>query len=206
MEMDLEAMSREAGIRAIWLLYKRGAWGYLEDLGMERGLAAPALAAFEAENLIGARLTKRQCSTLARLVPGLEEARRELQHAYALKYYDEQARQGARRRKSAIPTGPQANEVKEKKVAGGELKTYHAEVVTASVVDSDKQAKDLAFELSEQVKLIGGRVVVGMGRGEQYAILILIIPETEPLPEVPGLEWREVRSRQVPAVQDQGIR
>ncbi len=82
-------MEPEAGVRAIWLMYKRGKWGYLDDLGIERRLAESAFQRFEKTHVIGERLTKVQVSRLAKVIPGLVEAGRELRLAYALKHYSE---------------------------------------------------------------------------------------------------------------------
>lgn len=84
---DRAALEAEAGLRAMWLLLKRGKWGLLEDFGVERSLAEPAFLAFERENTVARRLTKVQCSKLAEMVPGLADAALELRLAYALKYY-----------------------------------------------------------------------------------------------------------------------
>jgi hypothetical protein len=86
---DKAALEPEAGIRALWLLYKRGKWGFLEDFGLIRKEAEPAFKAFEAENVIGTRLTKRQVRRLIEGVPGLKGAGVELRIAYALKFYSE---------------------------------------------------------------------------------------------------------------------
>ena len=87
-KFDQAALEPEAGVRAIWLLYKRGAWGYLEDFGMSRAEAEPVLRQFERENLITGRLSKAQCRHLLATVPGLAGAGVELRLAYALKFLD----------------------------------------------------------------------------------------------------------------------
>lgn len=90
MEYDKSFLEPEAGQRALWLLYRYGGWGYLEDLGMDRAVAEPVFARFDAENVVGKRLTRTQCRMLEKLVPGFKEARVELQLAYALRYYEEE--------------------------------------------------------------------------------------------------------------------
>jgi len=179
-EFDRNALEPEAGIRAIWLLYKRGQWGYLEDLGMDRAVAAPAFRAFEAENLIGPKLTKTQCRLLERMVPGLKSARVELRSAYVLKFY----------------------ELGKKKMR--QMKYYHGEVAASTIAKSDMHAESLAAELSERLQLVGGHVDVGR-RGDGYAVLILALPEDEPVPAVEGIEWKPVALRHVPLVPDWGI-
>ncbi len=82
-------MEPEAGVRAVWLLYKRGKWSYLEDFGIERSVAERAFQKFEATHVIGDRLTKVQVRRLARIVPGLLDAAREMRLAYALRFYSE---------------------------------------------------------------------------------------------------------------------
>ncbi len=90
MDYDKSFLEPEAGQRALWLLYRYGGWGYLEDLGMDRAVAEPVFARFDAENVVGKRLTRTQCRMLEKLVPGFKEARVELQLAYALRYYEEE--------------------------------------------------------------------------------------------------------------------
>jgi len=89
-DYDKSFLEPEAGQRALWLLYRYGGWGYLEDLGMDRAVAEPVFARFDAENVVGKRLTRTQCRMLEKLVPGFKEARVELQLAYALRYYEEE--------------------------------------------------------------------------------------------------------------------
>ncbi len=90
MDYDSSFLEPEAGQRALWLLYKYGGWGYLEDLGMDRAAAEPAFQAFDAGNVVGKRLTKTQCRMLEEQVPGFKDARVELQLAYILRYYSEE--------------------------------------------------------------------------------------------------------------------
>lgn len=88
----MAALEPEAGIRALFLLYKRGRWGELDDLGLPRHVIEPALRRFEAETLITDRLSKTQVATLLKTVPGLKEAGQELRLAYALLYIDREKR------------------------------------------------------------------------------------------------------------------
>ncbi len=93
MEYDKSFLEPEAGQRALWLLYRYGGWGYLEDLGMDRAVAEPVFARFDAENVVGKRLTRTQCRMLEELVPGFKDARVELQLAYILRYYEEASKE-----------------------------------------------------------------------------------------------------------------
>lgn len=83
---DRAALEADTGIRAIWLLYKRGKWGFLEDFGVERAVAERFFIQFERDYTVAGRLTKGQCR-LVEQFPGVAEAGRELRLAYALKYY-----------------------------------------------------------------------------------------------------------------------
>lgn len=85
---DRNLTEPEVGIRALWLLYKRGQWGALEDFGLVRSEAEPALRLFERRETVVTRPTKRQCRRLVAMVPGLEEAGKELRLAYILKQFD----------------------------------------------------------------------------------------------------------------------
>lgn len=87
--IDREILEPETGLRALWLLYKRGAWGYLEDFGLERSVVEPLFIRFESDNVVTSdRLTIAQCRKLVSAVPGSEFAAQELQLAYALKFID----------------------------------------------------------------------------------------------------------------------
>jgi hypothetical protein len=86
--LDREILKYETGIRALWLLYRRGQWGRLEDFGLDRKVAEPVFRKFENETLLGERLTRTQIRRLVAMVPGLKEAGTELRLAYALRYYD----------------------------------------------------------------------------------------------------------------------
>jgi hypothetical protein len=86
MRFDAEVLQSEVGVRAIWLLYKRGAWGKLEDFGIKRSETEPLLVKFENEYIPGERLSMPQVHRLMKLVPGLEEAGREMRLSYALQY------------------------------------------------------------------------------------------------------------------------
>lgn len=101
MDYDSSFLEPEAGQRALWLLYRYGAWGYLEDLGMNREKAEPAFHAFDAANVVSKRLTRVQCRQLEESVPGFKEARIELQLAYALRIYEEQDKKGAKKNGSS---------------------------------------------------------------------------------------------------------
>lgn len=98
---DREALETEAGVRALWLLYKWGRWDYLEDFGLDRAEAEGAFVAFDAENITENRpgrhpLTRKQCRVLLGQVPGLAEAGKELRLAYALLFFDERTIKGVR--------------------------------------------------------------------------------------------------------------
>lgn len=85
---DMDALSDRAGMRAVWLLYQSGRWDYLEDLGLSREKLEPVLLRFQ----YGRVLTVRQIQQLKKKVPELLEASRELRLAYALKFYDKNAK------------------------------------------------------------------------------------------------------------------
>jgi hypothetical protein len=87
---DTEALKPEAGVRALWLLYRRGQWGLLEDSGLHRENIEPIFSAFSADNIIGPRLTKAQVRRLVALTPGLEEASIHLRIDYALHWYEKE--------------------------------------------------------------------------------------------------------------------
>lgn len=91
---DALALEPEAGIRALWMLWKRGAWGSLSDFGVDRGVAEPLLVKFEDKHVVVGRLTKAQTRQLEREIPGMKEAGMELRLAYALRFIDE-AKEGA---------------------------------------------------------------------------------------------------------------
>ncbi len=86
---DREALRPEAGVRAIWILYKRGAWGLLEDIGIDRNQTESIFRKFEDDHLVSERLTKAQVRTLLTIIPGLKGASTELRVNYALVYYEE---------------------------------------------------------------------------------------------------------------------
>lgn len=79
-------METEAGVRAVWLLYRRGKWSYLEDFGIDRRVAEREFHRFEQTHVIGDRLTKVQVRRLAMVIPGLAEAGVELRLAYILRF------------------------------------------------------------------------------------------------------------------------
>lgn len=85
-DFDQELLKYETGIRAVWLLYRWGKWGWLEDLGIIRQEVEPAFEEMETR-VIRDRLTRLQVDRFA-MIPGVREAARELQLAYALKFYD----------------------------------------------------------------------------------------------------------------------
>jgi hypothetical protein len=95
-KFDEKMLSDHVAVGAIWLLYKWGRWGALEDIGLEREKVEPLFKQFEATNVTNTKpgkqpLTKKQAQALEKLVPGLTEARIELQLAYMLKLVDEGA-------------------------------------------------------------------------------------------------------------------
>lgn len=86
---DPKVMEPDTGLRAVWLLYKKDQWGYLEDFGLERAVAEPQFQRFERDNVVtGDHLNSSQCRKLKSAVPGSEYAAKELQLAYALKFID----------------------------------------------------------------------------------------------------------------------
>lgn len=84
----------ETGVQAVWLLYKWGRWGYLEDLGVERREVEDGLRQFEVDNVVSDHLTRAQAKRLAKKLPVLQGASVELRLAYALKQIDEGVRIG----------------------------------------------------------------------------------------------------------------
>lgn len=92
-EFDKEAVKPESGVRAIWLLYKRGQWGALADFGLEREKVEPLFKRFESDRALLSQpgrhaLTIKQCRALVKLVPEVGAAAKELRLAYYLKFYD----------------------------------------------------------------------------------------------------------------------
>jgi phage tail protein X len=85
---DMEALTPETGVRAIWLLYERGQWGMLEDFGLHRAATKPIFDAYAANNVVGTRLTRVQVRELIAATPGLAEISFQLRQAYALQFYD----------------------------------------------------------------------------------------------------------------------
>lgn len=86
---DMNALSDRAGMRAIWLLYHRGQWEHLEDIGVDRSRVEPKLKRFKH---YGELLTPRQVAQVEKYVPEFVEASKELRLAYALKRLDEKTR------------------------------------------------------------------------------------------------------------------
>ena len=186
---DATVMQPETAIRAIWLLYKRGRWGHLEDFGIERKTAEPLFKRFEQTNIIGDRLTKAQTKALAALVPGLEEAGKEMRLAYVLTFYERRRkRQSMRHYLGEVPI----------------------EVVDGRIPDSDKKAEQLVAKAAEDIIKLGGSVNVGRTFGEGPACVIVTLPDDIRLaPEEffpgEGIEFQQVGVKVVPAVEDQGI-
>ena len=88
-KFDKRATEAIAGVRAVWLLYKRGRWSYLEDFGVERDKVEPVLRTFEATHVINNdRLTTAQAKRLVKLVPEVADAGKELRLAYVLRFVD----------------------------------------------------------------------------------------------------------------------
>jgi len=83
---DREAVAEDAGVRAVWLLYRRGKWGFLEDFGIERRTAEREFKKFEATHVLGDRLTRVQIRRLAKVIPGLVDAVVELRLAYIFRF------------------------------------------------------------------------------------------------------------------------
>jgi hypothetical protein len=93
-KFDEKMLSAQVGVGAVWLLYKWGRWGALEDFGLEREKVEPLFKQFDATNATNTKpgkhpLTKKQAQALEQVVPELTEARKELQLAYMLKLVDE---------------------------------------------------------------------------------------------------------------------
>jgi hypothetical protein len=183
-KFDRKLTRRDIGVRAVWLLYKRGKWGYLEDFGIDRAVAGPAFERFEAENAVGRRLTKSQVKKLAK-IPGVLEAGMELRLAYTLKSYS-QAR-GAK----------------------AMTRYYHGEVHAENVAVSDQVAERVAKEYAGQVTDLKGTITVGRNFGDAPAVLIVTLPDdvtVDPGELVPGVTFTQVFASQVPQVEDRGIR
>jgi hypothetical protein len=83
---DPNVLSPETGVRAVWMMYRRGQWDRLEDFGIERAKIEPLLDKFDYEYIPGERLTNSQARRVAELVPEIAGAGVELRLAYALQY------------------------------------------------------------------------------------------------------------------------
>ncbi len=86
---DPDVLSPEAGVRAVWIMYRRGQWNRLEDFGLERATVEPLLDKFDYDYIPGERLTASQARRVAELIPDVGEAGVELRLAYALGYQKE---------------------------------------------------------------------------------------------------------------------
>lgn len=176
----MNALSALAGMRAIWLLYLRGRWDLLEDLGIDRNRLEPALKQFN----YGDPLTIRQAQQLYKKVPELVEASRELRLAYALKQLDRP--RGPRRRKQM-----------------SDMVIYHAEVSSAV------EAADAVKFHTQEIQAAGGTIEAGFGRGQSGAIVMVKLPaslQVDPANLLPGsgLRFGRVRAMVVPFPQNMG--
>lgn len=88
-QVDMNALSSLAGMRAVWLLYQTGKWEHLEDLGVDRAKVEPVLKGLRYDR----RLTPQQAQQLQKKVPALVAASKELRLAYALKQMERKGKQ-----------------------------------------------------------------------------------------------------------------
>jgi hypothetical protein len=77
-----DALSFLAGMRAVWLLYYKGQWSHLAEIGVRREQVENRLSVLP----YGGRLTQAQALSLAKRVPEMELASVRLRMRYALLY------------------------------------------------------------------------------------------------------------------------
>jgi hypothetical protein len=157
---DKEVLESESGVRALWLLYKRGQWGRLEDFGIKRGEVEALLDAFDRENAITHRLTKAQCRRLSELIPDLEGASTELRLAYALSYYEREE---------------------------PKMKIYKGLVVAMGEGNSDDRALELAEQYAPDVLDLGGMLNVLLSSEDDPTAIVLEMPDSTLDEDVVGL-------------------
>ena len=210
---DDTMMSDVTGLRAVWWLYKRGLWSYLEDFGLRREDVEPALVKFDAENVIKNRLTRPQARKLARRVPQLREASVELRLTYALKMYDETIKQGsaleAQRKPGSLRRPSKGKRKKSARLKDKKHMTkryYHAEV-TDEHEDPLHVAEGIAAEYADSIVKAGGTLDVGRSFDGNSAMLIASLPDhvnySEVLPN--RVTWQQVAFYAAAAVPDNGV-
>jgi hypothetical protein len=157
---DKEVLESESGVRALWLLYKRGQWGRLEDFGIKRGSVEVALDSFDRENAITHRLTKAQCRRLVGSVPELEGASTELRLAYALSYYEREE---------------------------PKMKIYKGLVVAVGDTGSDDRALELAEQYASDILDLGGMLNVLLSSEDDPTAIVLEMPDSTSDEDMAGL-------------------
>jgi len=130
----------------------------------------------------GRRLTIRQAQQLQKKVPALKDASTELRLAYALKQLD----RSERKTKMQEP-----------------MFIYHAEV------DSGAKAEEIVKMHTTQIEAAGGSIQAGFGRGQNGAIVMVMLPaslKVEPANILPtsGLKFSAVRAQVVEVPKDMG--
>lgn len=165
---DENALGNIAGMRAIWLLYQNGKWGYLEDLGVNREEVEPRLSRFKH---YGPRLTVRQAQQLRKHVPEFQEASQELRLAYALKQYDK-----VQKRKKRMDA----------KVTPENL----GQVFLSEVPGDNGLAKEIVTTHEDQIHAAKGQIDWAAGDEDRPPIIRIIMPHQpiiDPARLLPGL-------------------
>ena len=198
-ESEDTLMSDVTGLRAVWWLYKRGMWGYLEDFGLKRENVEPALLRFDQENVVKNRLTTPQARKLARRIPELQEASVELRLTYALKMYDETIKQAGRKR-------PTRKKRKDKKVTEDKSVLPRMRYYAAQLTTFD-EAEEVAKEHADAIVQAGGSINVGRDFSGDGATLLVSLPDGPNLDELlPNrATWQEMAFYAAAAVEDMGV-
>lgn len=85
------------------------------------------------------------------------------------------------------------------------MKTYHAELG----VKTYPEALAIANPVAAKVKALGGEAIIGIGGGDDQAILMVTLPDNAAHPSTldggDSLHFYEVHGLVIPQVPDQGI-
>lgn len=83
---DPECERFDTAVKAIWLLYRWGMWGYLTQIGLEKRAVEQEFARFDYEHIVGERgriRTEEQCFHLIRYCPVVLSAAMLMMKRYA---------------------------------------------------------------------------------------------------------------------------
>lgn len=202
-QVDMNALSSIAGMRAVWLLYFLGLWDHLEDLGVDRSEVEPVLK--RCCTRYGRRLTARQAQQLQKKVPVLVDASKELRLAYALKSLDRDQRQldHSRVGDHSGPLGKKKPERKTRMTQQPDMYIYHAEVPSAA------EANEIVTRHTPQIEAAGGTIEAGHAIGRGGSIIMVKLPaslEVDPQNVLPGsgLKFSAMRAQVVAIPKDMG--